>query len=420
MTPDETMLYTGLQEPAHSPKGASSAERWMNCPGSAILLKQLNLPETDEEEWRAAGLAAHKAGQYCLENELDAEFVLGMDFHGIECDQSMAAAVQTYLNFVRPLMALPGASSMIEARIGEKLEDRPHPDFYGTVDFACYSEEFLDVVDYKHGEGIFVEAEENEQMMYYAYGIIYKRLQKGVQVRSDRVVRLTIIQPRHYEWSLEKATWETTVGEIVHWAENVLLPAMSAAEIDNDFDAGQWCRFCPAKLFCPLLAGLFGAAAKADPLALPNFGAKRLGLEYQQREAVKFYMKALEGEVYRRLSIGHPVPGTKLVQKQAKRVWKTTTMMEIDGKETEVVVVDHLKNKLGKDAFTKPELKSPAEIESLGAEAKRLVKEFAFTPNTGLTVALEGDKKGAVKVDKTEDVYAHLIPTETNGDNNVE
>jgi hypothetical protein len=388
-----------MTELAHSPKGASSAERWMNCPGSAILLKQLDLPQTDEPEYRALGVAAHEACEYCLRNDLDAEFILGMDFHGCEVDKVMADAVQTYLNFVRPLAKFPGATLNIEARIGEDPALRPHPDFYGTADVDCYSEEFLDIVDYKHGEGIYVSPVENPQMKYYAYGRIYERTARGVQVRSDRVVRLTIIQPRHSEWSLDNCTWETTVGELVEWAENELLPAMNAAEIDNDFEAGKWCRFCPAKLFCPLLSGIFGAAAKADPKAIPNFSAKRIGLEYQERDAVKFYMKALEDEVFRRNSIGHTVPGTKLVQKQAKRVWREEALAELTAK-------------IGKDAFTTPALKSPAEIETLGADAKKLVKEYAYTPNTGLTVARESDRRGAVKVEQTADIFAHLIPAD--------
>ena len=82
--------------------------------------------------------------------------------------------------------------------------------------------------------------------------------------------------------------------------------------------------------------------------------------------------------------------------------------------------LDAVTARIGKDAFTKPELKSPAQIAELGPAAAAVVKEFAYTPNTGLTIAPASSKKGAVKVDKTVDVYAHLIPTETNGDNNVE
>lgn len=404
------MTATDTQEDRkHSPLGASSAERWMNCPGSNILLNQLHLPETDEPEYRSLGKAAHEAAAYCLEAVSDTWEIVGQKFLDVEVDQEMADAVQMYLNHVRPLM-IGATTVMVEKRIGEKA--RPHPQFYGTVDFAAYGPEFLDVVDYKHGEGIVVEPEENPQMMYYAYGIIYARQQQGVEVRSDRIVRLTIVQPRAFHIDGPIRQWETTVGEIIHWAENELIPAMEIAETDQSFDAGKWCRFCPAKLFCPLLSGIFGAAAKADPNAIPNFGARRLGLEYQQRDAVKFYMKALEDEVYRRNSIGHTVPGTKLVQKQAKRVWQASVTVKIDGADKTIPIAAYLKGEIGNDAFTPPELRSPADMEKVSPAAKLLVKEYAYTPNTGLTVALESDRKQEVKVEKTADIFAHMIPAD--------
>ncbi len=389
---------------AHSPKGASSAERWMNCPGSAVLLAKLTLPETDEPEYRGLGIAAHEAAHACLTGNLDSWEIVGQKFHGYEVGEPGPDAegkervdfnaIQTYLGDVRQFIK-PGVTVLVEQRIGNDPARRPHPDFYGTVDFAAYGPEELVVEDYKHGEGIVVEPEENAQMMYYAYGIIHDRTSRGASVRSDRVVRLRICQPRAYHPDGPIREWETTVGEIVHWAENELMPAMSAAEIDNKFDAGKWCRFCPAKLYCPLLNGLFGAAAKANPEAIPNFSSERLGLEYMQREAVKFYMKALEDETYRRNMTGNTVPHTKLVQKRANRVFRA-------GAD------DFFKSRFGASALSAPELKSPAEMEKIEPAAKALVKEWAYLPNTGLTVALESDTKPAVKVEKVVDIFAHM------------
>ena len=171
---------------------------------------------------------------------------------------------------------------------------------------------------------------------------------------------------------------------------------MERAEIDTELNPGQWCRFCPAKLFCPLLTALFGAAAKADPNLIPNFGQQRIGLEYAQLEAVNFYTKALKDEVYRRNMLGNTVPNTKLVLKKANRVW--------DGTAEELA-----KERFGAEALKKPEVKSPAELEKLSAAAKTFVKEHAYMPQTGLTVAYENDPKPAVKVEKAADIFAHLI-----------
>lgn len=386
------------EEPAHSPKGASSAERWMSCSGSAALLKQLSFPETDEPEWTALGTAAHSLASESLLMKVDTwESVgtkIGVDFI---VDKNMADAVQIYLDHCRPLME--GREWLVEKRIGEDPAMRPHPDFYGTVDFSAHDAEWLDVVDYKHGEGIVVEPEDNEQGMYYAYGRLFEWRQIGRRIPPN--VRITIVQPRAFHEDGPIRTWETTAERILQWGDNVLLPRMEAAEIENDFNAGSWCRFCPAKLFCPLLVGLFGAAAKADPNAVHHLSDQRLGLEYEQRAAVKFYMTALEAEIFRRNNTGNIVPGTKLVWKKAHRVWR-------DGAEITI------KTRLGQEAYTLPELKSPAEIEKVSGDAKKLVKEWAYSPKTGLTVAPDTDKRQAVKVEKSTDTFAHFKPETTN------
>lgn len=407
-----------MSEPAHSPKGASSAERWMNCPGSGVILKQLELPESDEQDYRAEGLAMHEAAAHCLENWLDTWEIVGQVFHGVAIDKPMADAVQTYLDFCRPLME-NARTVLIEKRIGGDPVKRPHPDFYGTVDFCAWGEEITDVADLKGGEGIIVEPEENSQMKYYAYGIIHERMQAGVQVRSDRVVRLSIVQPRAFHHEGPIRSWETTVGEIIHWAENVLIPAMNRADFDTTLDPGKWCRFCPAKLFCPMLEGLFGAAAKADASHIANFGQKRLALDFAQLEAVNFYIKAMKDEVYRRNMLGNTVPGTKLVLKKANRIFREH--VELPNFPDQVAPIEeYLKSLLGDVIYTKPELKTPAEIEKLGPKAKQIVQRTAYMPNNGLTVALDSDPKPGVKVEKAADAFAHLIEaadaTATNGD----
>jgi hypothetical protein len=376
----------------------------MNCPGSAQLLKELRLPQSDAEDYRANGTAAHAAAAKCLKENLDTWEIIGETFEGVVCDKEMADAVQLYIDYCRGLVT-PSTSVYIEERIGKDPAKRPHPDFYGTADFVAYDTDIVTVVDYKHGEGVVVAAENNPQLLYYAYGVLLSR----PHVRSDRVVRMVIYQPRvHHHDGVIEDEWEITAGEVIAWGEEVLMPAMERAELENDFDAGKWCRFCPAKLFCPLLTGIFGAAAKADPKLLPNFGSKRLGLEYQQREAVKFYLKAMEDEVYRRNMLGNTVPGTKLVLKKANRIFK--------GGAEEV-----FKARFAEKAYSKPELLTPAAMDKISPEAKKLVDQWAYMPQNGLTVALETDSKPAVRVEKAVDLFAKFIDaadTNATGDTN--
>jgi hypothetical protein len=382
----------------------------MNCPGSVSLIKELNLPETDEPEYRGLGIAAHEAGAHCLKNGLDAWEVIGQKFHTFEVDTNMANAIQVYIDTVRPVMEKPGAVSYIEHGLAYSQEDYnvreiidPRADgilkkyFYGTGD-ACVvrpDDSYMDVIDYKHGEGIIVEAENNPQLLYYAFGFLL--LHPGIET-----VRIRIVQPRTFDEPVK--TWIVKADFIKQWVKDRLVPAMQLTEMDGaELDAGSWCRFCPAKLICPMMASLFGAVCKSNPKEIVPLTDASLGHSYQYREAVKFYLKAMEDEVFRRLNAGGAVPGTKLVPKKANRVFKP---------EAPAI----FKAKFGDDAMTPVELKSPAEMAKLGAEASELVKEYAYTPQTGLTVALDTDKRVAVKVETTQQAFGAAVNNLTKGE----
>lgn len=385
-----------VDRPAHSPLGASSAERWLSCPGSVALIKKLAIAETtDEPEYRGLGVAAHEAAAHCLKEGLDAWEIIGERFHtspkaspiptGYEVDKEMADAIQVYLDTVRPAIAQPGARVYVEYSISHPA----HHLFYGTLDCGVIYGVVAEINDYKHGEGLAVDVEDNAQLKYYAYGF----LREHPQVKN---VLLRIIQPR-ISWREAVQEWWITADEIKQWAEQVLIPAMQVAELEGgDLDAGDWCRFCPAKLVCPLLKGLFQAAATTNPKQIIELSNDTLGREHGFIQGVKFYTKALEEEIYNRLNRGGAVPGCKLVPKKANRVFKPEAF-------------EAAKEKFGEDAFTAPEMKSPAELDKLGAGGKEFTRQFAYTPQTGLTVAAESDNRVAVKVPTTSEAFGKAI-----------
>jgi hypothetical protein len=121
--------------PAHSPLGASSAERWMNCPGSVTLIETFKGTEwhhDDDPDYRRDGTQAHALAALCLENGWDAWEAGGHDeFPELTAD--MMLAVQEYLDFVR---ALPGER---EVEVKVHLPDF-HSLFFGTLD--CWTVEY--------------------------------------------------------------------------------------------------------------------------------------------------------------------------------------------------------------------------------------------------------------------------------------
>lgn len=360
-------------EKGHSHKGPSSAERWMNCGGSTILIERDGLPETDDPDYRAHGVAAHAAAAAALEHGFDGWELIGETFEGIKVDETIANSIQQYLDRCRPFTG-PGFSSAIEHRI--QLEE--HPDGFGTLDFRSYEEEThtLRIKDYKDGVGIAVDVEWNVQLMYYAYAELQK-------FPDARWVELEIVQPRGFHPAGPVRTWLASVEWIVEWAQTELLPKMNARIMD--LVPGEHCRFCPMKLTCPALAGMFAAVVRADVKEVLVMSDERLGQEYRYLKGVEMYAKALKDEAYRRSMLGTKVPFTKVVAKKADRVWKgdAGTILEA---------------RLGPLAYAPKELNSPAQMEKLGPEAKELVKEWAYTPQTGYTIALETDKRPAVEM----------------------
>lgn len=372
------------ERPIHSPLGASSAERWGNCPGSVELLKLLAIhAESDEPDYRAEGIAMHEAAAHILETEAESWEVVGQKFHGVEIDVPMADAIEVYVAHCRRLM--PEATAMwIEKGISSPV----HELFYGTVDFSALTPLRLHVVDLKGGIGIIVDPEGNPQIMYYAFGII----DAHPELPDELEVELTIAQPRA-PVEPRVRTWVTTVGAIRAWVRDFLVPAMDRVALDHTLTPGEWCRFCPAKLVCPMLAGLFRAAATLDPKIIPNMSDEALGLNWQYVQAVEFHLKAIKEEVFRRLNHGRQPLGTKLVYQKADRVWKEDAAALAEAQ-------------FGGEAWGEPKFKSPAQLEKLSPAAAAFVKQHAFTPKAGLTVAASGDRRAEVKVKPSSEVYA--------------
>jgi Protein of unknown function (DUF2800) len=372
---------------AHSILGASGAERWLACPGSVRLLQLLQLDESDEPDYRTEGVAAHAAAAWCLQNDADAWEVVctkhGDPGQELEITAELADPIQTYLDYCRSLTL---QQRFIEYRVSSPR----HPLMFGTLDYGGLGLTTggltIDVVDFKFGAGIPVDVEDNAQLKYYAFCLIDGiERQEQRELAPTNAVNLTIVQPR-ISYMEPVRTWETSVSTIKHWAEGVLIPAMKATELDDGLDAGPWCRFCPAKIVCPLLTAMFRAAATANPKHVEGMSMARLAQEYQAAKAVKMYVAAVEKEAFKQLSRGETHEALKLVRKKANRDWRPGAPEKIQAL-------------FGDAAMTEPELKSPAKIEKLPGGAAA-VAEHAYTPDTGTTVALASDPGAAIRVPK--------------------
>lgn len=399
----------------HSSLGASSAERWMNCPGSTALIEAFQLPETDEPEYRKQGISGHAAAADCLTRDIDAWEIVGDTYEDYIISSEMGEAVQMYLDRVRPSIGggpsagrYHGEHFFVEAKLAAP---GIHEKMFGTVDFGALvrghqpegstTDGFLDITDLKMGQGITVEAYDNPQMKYYAFMLIHTKFK---ELADDFPIRLSIVQPRAFHPDGPIREWWTTVGYIKAWVVADLLPAMYST--DRDLQAGEWCRFCPAKLTCPLVRSLFLAASSYDPNEVVEVGDEALGQTYKLVKPVEFYLKAVKEETYRRLMLSKAVPHAKLVNKRADRIFKTEAVEQVAGEEVAIPIQEAIRKRFGSKGFTDPELKSPAQLSEVSAEAKKFVAEYAYMPVTGLTVALADDKRSAITIQSARDRFA--------------
>jgi len=369
---------------AHSILGASSAYRWWNCPGSVKL--SAGIPD-ETSPYAAEGTLAHELGEFCLKNNKNPDEV------PYDQPADMNPAVQIYVDTVRFISDGKGKSRYLEKTVSlEKLN--PPVDMFGTADCIVYDEDRrrLTVIDYKHGAGVFVTAENNMQLKYYALGALLEFDDKEVDL-----VEAVIVQPRYHSDDPPVRTVEFEVADLILWGEQLMEHARATQAADPEFNIGSHCKFCKASGLCPKLRDEsfalaqveFSAERTAQPPAPRDLSPDELGRVLVQADVIEHWLKAVRGHVHSMLERGEAVPGVKLVQKRAMRKW-------INEKNAAEFLGDIMKPSEVFDA----KLRSPAQIEKI--LGKKTADEIGLDlyvekVSSGTTIALESDTRQAIE-----------------------
>lgn len=223
----------------HATLSPSSAHRWLHCTPSALLEKTFS----DTGSFATAeGTAAHELGEYKINRALKREAVRPTSDYRTD---EMEECTDDYRDYaIEQLMQERQTCQDAEAYTEIELDLSSYiPHGFGTCDCLILSDKRMHVIDFKYGQGVLVESEENPQMMLYALGA----LNAFGDLYDFEEVSLTIFQPRRDNIS----TWDTTVSHLCAWADNELLPKVTlAAEGLGRFCSGEWCRFCKAAVQC--------------------------------------------------------------------------------------------------------------------------------------------------------------------------
>lgn len=308
----------------HAILGASSSHRWMECPGSIRLADPL--PDDETSIYAAEGTVAHEIGETCLREGEPATAHIGetheQDGFEIEVDQEMVGAVQEYVDYVRGQGFDPEHEGhFLEHRFNLAPLDPPRP-MFGTADCTLWDEESgtLEIIDYKHGRGVTVDAVGNPQLRYYALGAVLE-----LNVKPD-LIRMTIVQPRgHHEDGTIRSD-EITFEELIQFKKELWQAAEATTDPDAPLNPGDHCQFCKARAICPAQRDLAMEVAKTDfdtytPPSPDSLTTEEMVKVLAVSSNLQSWLKDVEKHAISLLDRGEEVPGFKLVEGRSNRQW---------------------------------------------------------------------------------------------------
>ncbi|MPL61746.1 hypothetical protein SDC9_07333 [bioreactor metagenome] len=239
----------------HALLSASSSHRWLNCPPSARLCEQY---EDKGSDYAAEGTEAHTLGEYRLKTALCIKVkdpTKTLQRYSEEMDECATGYASYILELVETAKQTCADPVVL---IEQKLDFSKYvQEGFGTGDCVIIADGTLHIVDYKHGQGVLVEAADNPQMKLYALGAL--ELFDGIYDINE--VSMTIYQPRRDNISTHTVFKES----LYQWAEEVLKPTAEIAYAgDGEYNCGEWCQFCKAKYECRKRAERNMELAKLD------------------------------------------------------------------------------------------------------------------------------------------------------------
>ncbi|HUM60285.1 MAG TPA: DUF2800 domain-containing protein [Clostridia bacterium] len=227
----------------HARFSPSAADRYIHCPPSLILGEEAGAEDTSSDYSRE-GTEAHSLGEFLLKEALGIPCEdprPGLHYYTDEMQECAEGYRDAVLEIFHTLQRdCPDAIISIEQRVSiEEYADGA----FGTSDAVLIGNGEMFIVDYKHGRGVEVSAEDNAQLKCYALGA-YLAFSPLYDIQK---ITLVIYQPRINNFS----QWSLTTEALLNWAENDLRPAAEMAlHGEGDFACGPWCRFCRAKAVC--------------------------------------------------------------------------------------------------------------------------------------------------------------------------
>lgn len=334
---------------AHAILSASSSHRWLNCPPSARLCETY---EDKGSDYTAEGTDAHSLCEYKLRKALGmeatdpTEHLAWYNEEMEDCANGYAAYILELVEAAKETCADPVV--LIEQRVDFS---RWVEQGFGTSDAILISDGTLHVVDYKHGLGVLVEADNNPQMMCYALGA----LELFDAIYDIDTVAMTVYQPRRQNVS----TFEMSKVDLYRWADEVLKPTAELAFAgDGNFLCGEWCGFCKAKHECRARAEANLMLAQYDFKLPPLLEDTEIEVILSRADQLVSWVNDIKEYALQQAISGKEWTGFKLVEGRSNRrytdeaaVTQTVTNAGFDPYERKLLGITAMQKLLGKSRF---------------------------------------------------------------------
>lgn len=404
----------------HSPWGASSSDRWLNCPGSVKAHAESKSPA--ESEYAAEGNVAHDLLELVMRGKLTKGALMNrigevITYNKVKVEVTSEMADGVLLHFdtvvadfekVKAMNKPAPIQILIEHRVVAKSVD---PMAFGTLDSGIAQKgNILIIHDFKYGQGKLVEAVDNPQGLQYLISVIDTL---GCEAFDE--IWFVVIQPRmaHSEGRVRR--WKVTRGQLDEHRQKMKAGIEASKKEGAPRAAGKWCRWCNAYAECPQSRSMVQAATGMDFQALDKKAPLKIINPDELTPEQKAYVMDLEDIIVRYfktvrelsqndLEKGKLIPGYKLVEGRSNRVWK-------DEQKVKEMFED-----LYDDGIYKPKaLRTPADLEVV--VGKKAVAELSMKPAGKKTIAPDSDYRAATGSSASED-FKH-IPVASQPEDNL-
>lgn len=307
----------------HAEYAPSAAYRWMRCHGSIAASR--GVPQGPSSIYAEEGTECHEAASEILEGTSWTKATANLS-------DEQKLIVEEYTDFCFDI-----ADAMHDADPNTKIivERRMHAPgisgkFFGTGDWLGFSRRrgLLRVIDLKAGQvPVYVRDRAGAINPQLASYVLLALAELGASVSpwhfdpkaiGVEEIKLTIVQPRVYDAP------QTTRVELDELEEFLHALCKSIDEIeagDTERNAGEWCKFCPAKGACPALRKLAVQKAAMDFEPEANYPFEEWAAILAEAELIAAHVNGIREKIRRALEQGRQVDGFKLVTKRQLKAW---------------------------------------------------------------------------------------------------